>query len=556
MKSPKEAAFDIAQWLATHFTPDGFPARTFYGESFSLWLWSCFPDEFSAEIEQIRPFALQQLNRQDIDAHPEFNLFATLKYCQQANIPVTELTDLKPRFRNTANSNWLLLSNLGRVLWNNVSQEETYSQKDLLRHTKLLLRMQQQSDGLIRDDRLRSRKLPIPLPYAKGGKWGKWGIQYLPRLRSLSLQYHCFSLALLQLLQNETAWPISQHIERGIDAIINFTLPNGDTIYFGRGQQQIFGYASLLFVLAAFCQGSTNPIYAQKWHDIWQFFLSFQRDDLSWPLVLREGEKGFPKTVDTTNSHWLGWYGYNNYFDYLPLLGAFLAQCELPANEPMQENNIHTKTINTGTYTIIESNAWKGTITKPAGPISHDQPIPYLCVNGRSILPCFGGEEAPNTPYNLSMLPIPFLQLNNGEQLFLRSVLKWKLTSNSKSPLQLKGNSSWATFTRQFAWADDHINFQDNLIIHPNHKTAPQDIQQVIPFQFSSFLLNKSATNIYEIFQEPKVQLQINHLENEPIIVDGYSPVGKIKIIREQLDWASTTRTEFQRNYSLSWTNQ
>lgn len=557
MKSPKEAAYEIAYWLANQLTLDGFPARTFYGESFCLWLWSQFPDEFSSEITQIRPIALQKLNRNDIDGHPEFNLFALLEYCQTANLPITELPSLDPKFRNTANSNWLLLGNLGRVLWNNLNQKEIYSQKVLYWHTKLLLRMQQQSDGLIRDDRLYSRQLPIPLLYGKGGQLG---IQYLPRLSNLSLQYHCFSLALLQKLYTETDWPLTQHIKYGIDAILQFTLPNGDTNYLGRGQQQIFGYAALLFVLSEFCKDTNNSTYATKWHKIWRFFLSYQREDLSWPLVLRQDEKGFPEKVNISDPRWLGWYGYNNYFDYLPLLGAFLAQCDLPDIPSNLEQVHNTQSLITDRHAVIEQKIWKGTITKPEGALSHDQPIPYLCVNGRSILPCYGGDESQGGLYNLSMLPLPFFKLKDEKFIYLRSILKWKLKSKSPTQVLLKGKGKWATFTRLYEWTDNYIHFQDHLTIHPNHRTSPKNLLQVIPFQFCCFQLHQLKSNHYEIFRNPIVTLHIKDLEKEPQLLEGYSPTSKLKIIREQLDWSKQFRThtqiEFTRNFSLSWTNQ
>ena len=238
---PRVAAHGVASWLADSLTPSGFPARTFYGESFALWLWQQFSPEFDDAIHRIAPLAVKQALRKDESSHPEFNLFALWQYCQLAGVDPTDLLQRLPPLRRTRNLNWLLLGQLVTMLWGPVRPLRSRF------HTDALLLSQQESSGLLRDDRLLAASIPVPFPFDRVGqaRWRRRG-----EFSGRSLQYHSFSRSLLWDIFDVTSWPEVKNAAVKADrAIRHFIFDGGDTLYLGRGQQQIFGYGALLYAL-------------------------------------------------------------------------------------------------------------------------------------------------------------------------------------------------------------------------------------------------------------------------------------------------------------------
>lgn len=555
MKTPGEVAKGIASWLAGQVTEHGFPARTFYGESFAIWLWSLFPGEFAREIDALLPRALWQLKREDIQAHPEFNLFALLNYCHTQGLSPEEVIHVFPPLRNTANSNWILLGTLDRLLWNRLTGKRQFPETLLRLHTYLLLLLQQQKDGLIRDDRLFARWLPVPFPFSKGGRLG---IRYVARLRRMSLQYHCFSLALLWDICQLAGWiGLKEAVERGAMALLLFVLPNGDTLYLGRGQQQIFGYAALLYTLAALSNYFSKQEIERPWQRIWNFVSLYQRSDGSFPLVLRHGEYDYPHTVDTSDPRWLGWYSYNNYFDYLPFLGVYLAQTAAlisrpkPKVSPVWIKRPEQDLVVTRRYAVIRKANWQATVAAPHGAISHDQPIPYLCLGGKSVLPCFGGEECSPSSYNLSMLPLPYFVHRDGQPVYLRSVMSWSL-GQGKSPqtLTLRGRCRWASFERIYTWDACEFVMKDTLQLLESRR----DFAEAFPLVFAAFQLDRRADGSYRIYSNmPDLVLRLQGVEGQLETIPGMSPVGLTQVLRERLFWDRRSEYMFHRVMHLSW---
>ena len=68
-----------------------------------------------------------------------------------------------------------------------------------------------------------------------------------------SFQYHCFSIAMIGEIYISTNDKIFlKSFSKGIDFILNFILPNGCTLYIGRGQEQSFGYGALIYILSLY----------------------------------------------------------------------------------------------------------------------------------------------------------------------------------------------------------------------------------------------------------------------------------------------------------------
>ncbi len=544
------AAHQIAAWLARQVDKTGFPARSIYGEAFTQWLWQFFPGEIAEAASRLRPAALRQLNRQDQQAHHEFNAWALLNFCQQSSQPIQNLMPALPQLNNTPISNWLLLGTLVRLLW--AQQSGTATRTGWLRwHTRLLLATQQQADGLIRDDRLIARWLPLPFAY---GRTAPLRLQKMPHLQKLSLQYHCFSLVLLWEIYQQTGWSfVKTAVQHGHQAIGRFVSPNGDTLYIGRGQQQIFGYGALIYFLAAQAATGSQTAAAQL-EQVWSFVQPFQKEDGRFPLVLRRGESDYPKTIDTRDPRWLGWYGYNNLFDYLPFFGVMLARAAQALSDgrsepaPLYQQPVEL----TPQFAFVRQPQWQMTLAAPGGSLSQDQPMPYFCLHGHTILPCFGGEEGPDELYQLTTLPLPYLGLGNGRYLYLRHEMKWQFAQTRlHAPILLTGRCRWGKMQRFFSWEMDKIVIQDQLTLDGSQ--LPNEVETVYPLVFTAFALEPLGNGRFQITSSPvRTVLALDGHQGHLDILPGYTSIGTTQTVRETLPWQRAP-AHLQRRYTISW---
>jgi hypothetical protein len=325
-------------------------------------------------------------------------------------------------------------------------------------------------------------------------------------------------------------------------------------LYIGRGQQQIFGYGALLYFLAAQAAAG-NQAAAGQLEQVWSFVRPFQRKDGRFPLVLRTGESGYPKTVDTHDPRWLGWYGYNNLFDYLPFLGVMLARAgqvkneTSPASAPHHQQPVDL----TPQFAFVRQPKWQMTLSAPGGALSQDQPMPYLCLHRQSILPCFGGEEGNDQPYQLTTLPLPYFGLGNGRFLFLRHEMGWQfIQSKHQPPILLAGRCRWARLQRFFRWEINRIVIQDSLTLNLNR--LPARVETVYPLVFTAFELEKLDNGRFQINPSPvATTLALEGQQGKLEILSGYTPVGPTRTVREALAWRPE-QSSYHRRYTISWT--
>ena len=138
------------------------------------------------------------------------------------------------------------------------------------------------------------------------------GCIYDVQCKSNSTQYHSFSTALL------LRWAVASQdrnlLVRALQAIeylATFVTPNGEVVYRGRGQMQIFGQAAAYYCFAV--AAIIDKYNKNRWSDmaecISNYAIRLQTKEGIYPLVLRAGgEKPGP-----------GWYDYN----YLSVYNAF-----------------------------------------------------------------------------------------------------------------------------------------------------------------------------------------------------------------------------------------
>lgn len=368
---------DIAKFIKCWLIKNGgFKSRSFYGEAFTLDLLARTGLLDTATKNGLLA-SYEKLNKTDSQFHWEFNNYALSSYYRLTN-DSSVLRYLNPLiFKNTPCTNWTLLRNNTRI------QAKT-DVKYALKEAKDRVKKYQLPSGLILDD--------------KDVK---------------SFQYHCFSLAMIgEIFEATKEQYFLNSFRKGLGFIRNFILSNGDTLYIGRGQEQSFGYAALIYVLALGFKVTRDNTLLGDVKKVTAFIRSFQRPDGSLPLVMNglepEGVEVMPPKVE----HPIGWYPYNNYFDYLPFSGFFitkatqiLRQCDL--NNP--ENAIEQEYSDKDFLKVVRTR-YQAVLSRPGGYWTNDLPIPYIIYKGRRITPCYGGEQFQKSIYSLKGLPIPYCE--------------------------------------------------------------------------------------------------------------------------------------------------
>jgi hypothetical protein len=422
----QSVSFQVAQYLRKQWGLAGaYPARSLYGEPFSVLLWSFWRDEFDKEISgALRFYSAKKKTKPEF--HWEFNNYALLHYRRRTGERrVDEL--LQPlRFRGTPVTNWTLLRSAARFAAGHQRMKALCELTDKLRHCQL-------PSGQILDDS---------------------GVK--------SFQYHCFSAALLAELSTYRAMAcLRRPFVRAVDFIRHFILPNGDTLYIGRGQEQSFGYGALLYILAEAYQMTQRAEYLADLAQVWDYVCKFQRDDGSFPLVFSGIEDGFPAEADANDARYPGWYPYNNYFDYLPFFGCFLARtaAALEQSTVMEETPAANTKGDYGddSYRVVRRKNYTAVLAVPGGYWTNDMPFPYVCFNGESVFPCYGGEQFQESLYSVEGIPLPW-GLKAGQPVYLRERLRYRWCGEV-----LVGEGSLGTHRREFEFGTRRFTLRDHI---------------------------------------------------------------------------------------------
>ena len=133
---------------------------------------------------------------------------------------------------------------------------------------------------------------------------------------SHSMQYHAYVLSLLALYcreMNETR--VREAFLHGVRFVADFVDPAGDFNYYGRGQRQLFGYASLFLALSEAVRLCDHPAEAERYQMLCERLSKFVREH-------RRPDGVFPVVLNHAGGRW-GWYDYNNRGDYLAFCGVW-----------------------------------------------------------------------------------------------------------------------------------------------------------------------------------------------------------------------------------------
>lgn len=404
-----------------------FPARSFYGDAFSVLLWTWRGGKYEEAISNALQ-ACETLDREHPEFHWEFNNYALLHYRARTGDRRVDSLLCPLRFKGTLCTNWTLLRSAARFAAGKQRVKGLRQLIGKLRHYQL------PSGQILDDDGVRS------------------------------FQYHGFSAALLaEMSEYSVLFWLRRPSLRALDFIRHFILPNGDTLYIGRGQEQSFGYGALLYGLAQAYRMTGSAEYLQDLERVWCFVKRFQREDGSFPLVFNGVEKGFPKIIDTQDPRYPGWYGYNNYFDYLPFFGTYLArtaevlaQCKAGrnANEVRREIDYQDDD-----YRVVRKTHYTAVVARPGGYWTNDMPFPYVCLDGESVFPCYGGEQFMPSLYSRDAIPLPWV-LVNGQRHYFRDELNYRIEG-----CKLIGEGPLGSHVRTFAFDEDGFSAEDVIAL-------------------------------------------------------------------------------------------
>ncbi len=354
-------------------TNKGFSARTFYGESYALLVLER-EGQLTHELTEILLTKFWEKDFEDPEFHWEFNNYAFIGL--QDNDIRKEVLPL--RFKGTSCTNWTLLRNLTKIKHGEDINESK-------KNCKAIIKKYQKKSGIILDEK-----------------------------DVRSFQYHCFSSALvyeLYILTHDEFFLKS--FKRAVEFIGPFVLENGDSLYIGRGQLQIFGQATLAYILSQYNLEFRTNKYIDQLDAVLSFLESKQHENGYIPLVLNDCIKEkFPKVVDVTKVGNFGWYPYNNYFDYLPFALYYLSRAKdnLTKNERIKYNDklSFSDLYEDRDFIKFSNENYCAVLSRPGTRLSNSQPLPYIYSKGKTLTPCFGGEDFQNSIYSHSGIPLPY----------------------------------------------------------------------------------------------------------------------------------------------------
>lgn len=413
----KKLSRDFAEYIKIYINENnGFDARSFYGETFSLNL--LFQNDIlDKKSKNILINNFENINKNNPDFHWEFNNYALLNYLKSSNDKEVRKYLEPLKFKNTPVTNWTLLRSVSRLMAN----QDT---KLAIKEAKNKIEKFQLKSGLILDK--------------KDDK---------------SFQYHCFSMAMVAEIYEETKDEyFKSSFLHGIKFIRNFILSNGETLYIGRGQNQSFGYGALIYILSLAYKYTNDKTLLGDLEKVYDFLIHFQNDDGSFPLVMNGIKNDIPKVINPKDTNYAGWYPYNNYFDYLPFMGYFISK----ATAVLQELDLSTidyrKSIDYQDENFIKivKPTYEAVLSKGGGYWTNDMPMPFIVYKGKSVTPMYGGEQFQKSFYSPEGISIPWCRLG---KISLRNFSVSWLYKNRLNIL-----SAFGYLKREF-------DFQENEII-------------------------------------------------------------------------------------------
>lgn len=490
MKTPalicEKISREIAEYLAIHLkTNRGFSARSFYGETFTLNLLKR-NNLLDEDLFCLLTTLYEAKDKTDPEFHHEFNNYALSDYGHAFNCQQLKKIYLPLRFKGTTCTNWTLLRSCVRL-------KEQVDRDEALLQIKNKITNMQLASGLILDDR---------------------GVK--------SFQYHCFSAAMLSEIND--SYPdetIKKAFLKAVDFIRLFILDNGEALYIGRGQEQSFGLGVLVYILARAYKQTLDETLIYEIQKVLDFILTFKREDGSFPLVFTGKEDLVPADVNMMDEKFLGWYPYNNYFDYLPFLGYFLHKSSVELDGVMNLNHkCNRKDYQDSSFIIVRKPEYEAVLSMPGGYWTNDLSLPLILHRGKFQTPILGGEQFQKSLYSIHDLSMPTTHLKK---------LSWRKY----------GRGIW--FGRSLVWFSLFGIMKRSFVFKDNEIEVNNSAVAWVPsfgnFSFLDSFIQKDS-NILE-----SNEMAVHFSKPVTLIRNGYSASGKLKIVKGSLN--ITLKMEF-----------
>lgn len=516
----------LADYLTSVQRENGdFPDRVNYGFTFSVLLWLFEQGKYKKNINK----AIDAFNNQDKTDKEfpwEFNNYAILKIIKYCPEYTKSLSVDYLKNKGTPVTNWRLLR-----LVNKARIEGRISKKDL--EFKKVLKLTS-SEGLICDE---------------------------PNTRSF--QYHCFSVFLMGELSLITKdKDIEEIFLKAALWIANRILSNGQALYLGRGQEQIFGYGALLFVIELAYKLTEHQFFSEKATKVLTYLSTFQRDDGSFPLVLRHNDK--EQVLLTVKDKPYGWFSYNTLFDYMPFLGYCLTECirisETSVNKIKYEGLDITQ--NSDKIFYIKKRGYEAVWaipTKGRGYWNDEMPVPYI-IKGIPITPIYGGDPIWTDIYSPALIPLPYGIVKTSllnKRLFFNLSFKIKNRLShwcyknyyrqifddeipyffanqlgyKYTPLGFRGENLWFQHKRNFWFSEEMVQISDTIRFKKEMELS--SFYSLNLFLFHCGIREKNKGLL--VAEGPNFEIKIERIEGKILIDEQLSPLGRLIWIREDI---------------------
>jgi hypothetical protein len=502
---------DIIEYLFHNTSNGAFNGKSYYGEIFFAAALALLDrEEYLKEIKTFMNTSFKKNYTKDGVKHWEFVNYAALIIMDKIPDIGVETNFIYGRAKST---NWRLLREVCYLKENKVNNCASV--------IKILERMQIEN-GLILD----SKKVA-------------------------SFQYHCFSATLLFDIYEKTGNKlVKTYLEKAINFIENFTLSNGDTIMIGRGQEQIFGYGTLIYLYEIAYKITGKSKYMRLQNMVIGRLIESSGKIPS--LVLNEKEKNSKRDHSINSKDHLGWYSYNNFFDYLPFLLLYLVRtiC-LHRKDIIYPVNGKRNCINYyDSYFLRFSNKnYDAILACFPGHPSNCQMLPYIISNKKNITPCYGGEmEQGCSLYPMSSLPLPYLEYEdikmagiNDFHFFLKIVkkifkkkkneniyylwenMRYRLKKYSDSKYIMIAKNRIVMHVRSVEFKKSSIEVQDDLSIF---RKAGIDNIVVLNIPLYGYLCDKKDE--ISLPGGWKLKIEKRFEDSFEIVENGYCAMGKL----------------------------
>lgn len=504
-------------------------SRSFYGETFaalSFCEWGQGMDE-----KYVKKFLTlyRDKEKETPEFHWEFNNYALI---HMPNALVTSMLGYDyeiDRFKYTNCTNWILLRCLCQLSLKRSKQE-------CLQEIDQKLKEMVTDSGLIKDNE-----------------------------NVNSFQYHIFSAVLIYELYEKTQiekyW--DQFI-KAVDFLINFILPNGCSIYIGRGQEQLFGYGLVLDALTIAAQKTGDEKYLYYLNSVLDYIQSFINMEMlqpPLPLTLNHEEKESEAHLDKNDIRHPGWYGYNNYLDYIAFFEYFtiraykhLKKVKILENSSncyqVQNFMYHDKE-----YVVVKKERYMMTIAKGGGYWTNSQQLPILCYNNKIVLPCCGGEQYGCSLYAKEVLPLPYVQLSglrssnqnkvkgivkrllkkDDGKLFLFDCTDSKIRVYSEEQAEFIYKTEVLELRRMFYFEEESIRIVDNFRIYKPKAIKTLYVQNILTLSDAQKIGDCKIQLDKEVYMEVS-----NGIHKNPKMNHKACAMGKIENYVETIDYLTS----------------